>query len=347
MRFKAGRKTIDLYMKLFVTFVYSIIIEDSPKMKRILKYLAFILIFVLLILVIAGLVINAKGIPIYENKAPELVVVPDSASIAEGARMASMLCAQCHGSPDGRLGGNHMVDAAEFGEIHAPNITRHPVHGITGYTDGELAYLLRTGIKKNGEYAPPYMVKFPLLSDNDMKNVISFLKSDHIYVQPSENVEPKSKPNLFTKVLTNTVMKPLPYPTVQIPDPDESDPVSLGKYLATAKFDCYSCHSESFVTANPMEPHKSPGFFGGGNPIPDLDGRIMLSANLTMDNETGLGQWSEADFIRTVKLGIRPDGTQVRYPMLPFTLLTEKEISAIWAYLKTIPVISNPKDHTP
>ena len=170
-------------------------------MKRLLKYLGILLLFVFVLVILAGLVINAKGIPQYENNAPDLTITADSAGIAEGARMASLLCTQCHGSPDGRLGGNHMVDAAEFGEIHAPNITQHPDYGITAYSDGELAYLLRTGIKKNGYFAPPYMVKFPHLSDDDLSNMIAFLRSDHPMVQASDNPSVESKPNFLTKML--------------------------------------------------------------------------------------------------------------------------------------------------
>ncbi len=316
-------------------------------MKRFFKYFGLLVLLIIAIAILAGIVINAKGIPFYENKAPDLTISVDSAGIAEGARMASMLCVSCHGSNDGRLGGNHMVDAAEFGEIHAPNITQHPTFGITDYTDGEIAYLLRTGIKKDGQYAPPYMVKLPLMSDEDLHNVIAFLRSDHPMVQPSDNDEPLSKPNFLTKMLSKIAFKPLPYPDQPIPEPDRSDKVSWGRYLATAKFDCFSCHSADFKTLNPMEPHKTPGFMGGGNPIPDLEGMIILSANLTMDKETGLGNWTEAEFMRTVKLGIRPDGSQVRFPMLPYTLLTDEELSAIWAYLQTVPVIRNPNDQTP
>ena len=139
-------------------------------------------------------------------------------------------------------------------------------------------------------------------------------------------------------------MKPLPYPEGPVTAPDPSDRVAWGQYLATAKLDCFSCHSKSFTTLNPMVPEKTPGFMGGGNPIPDLEGDIILSSNLTMDRETGLGEWSEDQFIKAVKLGILPDGNQVRYPMLPYTLMTEDEIKAIWSYLETVPVIINPKD---
>ena len=60
----------------------------------------------------------------------------------------------------------------EFGEIYAPNITKDTQYGIGGWTDAEIMYLLRTGIKRDGSYVPPYMAKLPMLSDEDMASII-------------------------------------------------------------------------------------------------------------------------------------------------------------------------------
>ena len=54
-----------------------------------------------------------------------------------------------------------MPDTKVFGEIHSANITQHTEYGITKYTDGELAYLFRTGILKDGQYAPPVDAEIP------------------------------------------------------------------------------------------------------------------------------------------------------------------------------------------
>ena len=67
----------------------------------------------------------------------------------------------------------------------------------------------------------------------------------------------------------------------------------------------------------------------------------MLSANLTPD-ETGLASWSQADFIRAIRTGIRPDNTVVMYPMTPLPELTDADAGAIYAYLHTVPKIHNP-----
>ncbi len=92
-------------------------------MKRILKWAG---IAVLAILVLIGgflAYIGMSPIPSYENKAPELKIEVTEARVAEGARIASMMCANCHRSEDRRLGGNLMPDAADFGEVHAANTT--------------------------------------------------------------------------------------------------------------------------------------------------------------------------------------------------------------------------------
>ena len=135
--------------------------------------------------------------------------------------------------------------------------------------------------------------------------------------------------------------KPLPYPTEEIKAPSIQDKVAFGKYLATGKVDCFGCHSPSFETMNIMEPEKTPGFFSGGNAMPDMEGVIINTANLTMDKETGLGNWSEQQFIEAVRFAKRPDGKALRFPMQPFPEMTAEEASAIWAYLQTVPVIKH------
>ena len=310
-----------------------------------MKFIGIILAVLVLVVIVFVLYINFSKIPYYKNEAPDLFVELDSTRIAEGARIASMMCAQCHGSSDGKMGGGYMADAGQFGEVYAANITQHPKLGITNYTDGELVYLLRTGIKKDGQYAPPWMPKYPHMSDEDISSLVAFLRSDHPLVQPSDNNPPEIKPSFFAKfLLTIGAFKPLPYPEGKVNSPDPTDQIAFGRYLSTAKFECFSCHSAAFKTVNVIQPELSEGYFGGGNELYDKDLNLILSANLTMDEETGLGTWDKAGFIRTVKYGMRPDGTPLRYPMMPYPGLTDEEVSAIWAYLQTIPVIHNPND---
>ncbi len=314
-------------------------------MKKVLNIIGIILGVVVLLLAIGASVIHFGGIPGYEVNAPDLKVEADSAMIAEGKRLATMVCGNCHRADNGKLEGKWMPDLpTQFGKSWAANITHHPNSRLAGYTDGEMAYLLRTGVKRDGNYAPPWMPKFPLLSDYDIHSIIAFLRSEQPELEPSDKAQPACEPSFLTKFLCRVVFKPLPYPTQKIEAPSVEDKVAYGRYLATGKVDCFGCHSPSFETMNIMEPEKTPGFMSGGNAMPNLTGVIINTANLTMDKETGLGTWTEDQFVEAVRFAQRPDGKPLRYPMVPFAAMTEEEARAIWAYLQTVPVIRNDVD---
>jgi mono/diheme cytochrome c family protein len=315
-------------------------------MKKVLKIMGYVLGAVVLIGGIGAAYIHFSGIPSYEVKLPDYPAFKaDSTMIAEGKRLATMVCNQCHQASNGKLEGKYMADLPTmFGKVWAPNITGHAEYGSGRYSNAELAYLLRTGVKRDGKFAPPWMPKFPHLSDQDLQNVIAYLRSDEPELAPSEVVQPAPQPSFFAKFLCRVAFKPLPYPEKAIEAPPISDKVAYGKYLVTAKVDCYGCHSQSFETTNIMEPEKTPGYLGGGNPMPDLEGNIVVTRNLTHDKETGLGNWTEEQFVLALKTGIRPSGPALRYPMTPYTGLTDEEAKAIWAYLQTVPAIHNKVD---
>lgn len=309
-------------------------------MKKVLKVLGILAGVIVLLVVIGASTIHFSGIPTYEVKAPDLKVTGDSAMIAEGKRLSAMLCSNCHMAPNGKMEGKYMPDLPpEFGKSWSANITHHPESKLTGYTDGELAYLFRTGVKRDGSYAPPWMPKFPHLSDYDLHSIIAYLRSEQLELEASNKAQSACQPSFLMKFLCRVAFKPLPYPTEEIKAPPIEDKVAYGKYMATGKVDCFGCHSPSFETMNIMEPEKTPGFFSGGNPMPNLEGVVIPTANLTMDKETGIGNWTEEQFIKAVRFGQRPDGRALRYPMEPYAVMTEEEAATIWAYLQTIPVI--------
>ncbi|HLP33520.1 MAG TPA: cytochrome c, partial [Bacteroidia bacterium] len=217
----------------------------------------------------------------------------------------------------------------------------HPEAGIGKWTDGELYVLLRTGLKPDGKYLPPYMPKFPLVADEDLKDIIAWLRSDGYALQAAENEAPDSEPSFVTKLLCRVAFKPLPIPEQEIKRPDTNDLVALGKYIVDGQIACFACHSKDFKTMNVLEPTKSEGYCGGGNPLLNLNGEIVPSSNITMDKETGIGNYTEEQFINAVKYNKKTDGTLLRYPMVPHSALTDYEVKAIFAYLKTVPVISN------
>jgi mono/diheme cytochrome c family protein len=314
-------------------------------MNKALKIIAIIIGSVFFIWLCFYAYIYYDGIPKYEANPPSITVTADSAMIAEGRRHAQMVCNQCHMGKNGTLEGAEMQDIpAIFGQAWAANITKHEKYGVGRYTDGELIYLLRTGIKRDGNYAPPWMPKFPHLSDSDMHNIVAYLRSDAPELAPSDTLQPPSRPSWLAKFLAHVAFKPLPYPTGPIQAPPITDKVAYGKYLAVGKVDCYGCHSPDFKNIDIMNPEATPGYFSGGNPMPNKEKEIVHTRNLTPDKATGIGNWTEAQFIKAVKHGLRDGKPALQYPMTPYTQLTDEEASAIWAYLQTIPAIHHDID---
>nr|WP_245571772.1 c-type cytochrome [Microvirga subterranea] len=112
-----------------------------------------------------------------------------------------------------------------------------------------------------------------------------------------------------------------------------------GEYLVSI-MDCGGCHTPGIFLGKPdME-----RFLGGsevGFQIPGLG--IFYPPNLTPDPETGLGQWSEADIIRAVRNGVRPDGRQLA-PVMPYqsySKLTDADAKALAGYLRSLKPVKN------
>ena len=312
-------------------------------MRKALKGLGYFVLAAIVLTSALALYVAISGIPSYAPRNVNLKVQTSPARVERGRKYASMLCIDCHLDPStGRLSGKHLADLPSvFGVAFSKNITRDPVYGIGSWSDGELAYLLRTGITRTGRYAPPWMPKYPQMSDDDLESVIAFLRSDDPVTAPAAVKPPGvSKPSFLTKLLTHVTFKPLPYPRAPIQTPSESDQVAYGRYLSV-NLGCFACHSANFRTNNELQPEKSAGYMGGGNSLQDQSGQVVLSANLTPD-ETGLANWNEADFTRAIRTGIRPDNTVLMYPMSPLPELTDADAGAIYAYLRTVPKIHNP-----
>jgi len=114
-------------------------------------------------------------------------------------------------------------------------------------------------------------------------------------------------------------------PTAALAETSDDAIVERGAYLARAG-NCVSCHSRPDGAK-----------FAGGVAIKSPFG-TMYSTNITPDPDTGIGNWTEEDFAKALRQGIRKDGAHL-YPSMPyteFTKLTDDDVSAIWAYLQTV-----------
>ena len=101
-----------------------------------------------------------------------------------------------------------------------------------------------------------------------------------------------------------------------------------GAYLAAAA-GCADCHTD--------RPHGG-RLYAGGRALTTPFG-TFYAPNITPDLETGIGQWSDAQFLNALREGVRPDGSNY-FPVFPypsFTKITDEDARAIKAYLFTQP----------
>ena len=108
----------------------------------------------------------------------------------------------------------------------------------------------------------------------------------------------------------------------------QADIVKRGEYLAKAA-DCVVCHTT-----------KDGDAFAGGLPFPAPSG-TLYSTNITADKDTGIGNYSDQDFLNAVQRGVRKDGARL-YPAMPYTsytFMTDADVLAIKAYLFSLPAV--------
>jgi cytochrome c553 len=134
-------------------------------------------------------------------------------------------------------------------------------------------------------------------------------------------------------------MRALPQPVEQVAQPDLSTPLSRGKYLVDMAA-CADCHTR----ANHGKP--APGLeFAGGRDFSGPWGPLA-SANITPDS-TGIGSYSEETFVKALRTGFA--GKRQLNTLMPWQIysgLTDEDLKAMFAYLKTLPAVSHRVDNS-
>jgi mono/diheme cytochrome c family protein len=108
----------------------------------------------------------------------------------------------------------------------------------------------------------------------------------------------------------------------------EQDAVTRGEYLVRAG-GCFSCHTAAGGQK-----------LAGGRALATPFG-TFYSPNITPDPETGIGRWTDTEFLRALREGVRPDGTNY-FPVFPypsFSRITNSDAMAIKAYLFSLPAV--------
>jgi mono/diheme cytochrome c family protein len=106
-----------------------------------------------------------------------------------------------------------------------------------------------------------------------------------------------------------------------------------GEYVARSG-GCLGCHTEDKKGAVP---------FAGGRALKTPFG-TFFGPNITPHPQAGIGKWTEADFVRAMRHGRRPDGANYfpAFPYPSFTKINDSDLRDLWAYLRTLPQSSQP-----
>jgi cytochrome c553 len=251
----------------------------------------------------------------------EIHALSDPAVIARGKHLAESYgaCVECHGHD---LGGKPGEDIGPLGVIPAPNLTTGKGGVGARYSDGELARLLRHGVRASGQslrFMPAQDVSW--WPDDDLQALISFLRS----VPPVDRTMDETQIGLLGKVLDR--LDALPLDVARHIDHGAARPKTLpaqptADYGALLARSCVGCHGEHF----------------SGGKIPGAPANIPIPANIT-PHETGLAAATEADWNRLLDTGIKRNG-QALDPFMPIQTLralNAVERSALWKFLRALP----------
>ena len=254
----------------------------------------------------------------------ERVAIPTQpAFIARGHHLAIISgCIDCHGE---NLSGRVFFENVMIGRFVAPNLTKGNGGSGGRFSDQDWVRAIRHGVRPDGK---PLLVmpskQYYALSDADLGALIAYLET----IPPVDNELPSSAVSPIGRALMLT-MKDLPLLPAERIDHNAARPlapaigvtVEYGKYLAVR---CTGCHGENL----------------SGGKIPGTPPDWPPALNLTPYPGAALAQWSEAQFVSTLRTGVTPRGNQFDTKYMPWKVLgqmTDDEMKALWLYLKSLP----------
>ncbi|HYG39640.1 MAG TPA: c-type cytochrome [Cytophagales bacterium] len=317
-------------------------------MKKVKKVILYGVLTLALVISAAILFVRFGQPKVSEASDLKVEGTPQQIQRGEYLAMNVLNCIDCHSQRDFSVFAGPIVPGTEGqggevfdeslglpGTLYSKNITPH---NLGNWTDGEIYRLITTGVKKDGEPIFPFMPYpgFSHLDQEDVKSVIAYLRT----LKPIANEVKESEVNFPV----NLIMRTLPKDCTPGKKPSPSNQVEYGKYLVTVAA-CGDCHT----------PQENGQFniamaFAGGNEFPLQGFGIVRSMNITPDKETGIGTWTEEMFLNKFKNPEMPHNKGVKVnkgefqtimPWTNYARMTDEDINAIYAYLKTVKPITN------
>jgi mono/diheme cytochrome c family protein len=249
----------------------------------------------------------------------------DSATLAAGARVARIRgCVDCHGEA---LTGDTVIDVGAIGRIVATNLTPGENGVGATYTEDDWVRAIRSGVRPDGSVLLVMPSnEYREMGPEDVGALVSWLMaappraSDPV----EQTVGPLGRLLYLAGQVPLVAAELIDHDDARFSQPDAAVTIEYGAYLATS---CTACHRSDFA----------------GGPFAGLPPESPDPANITPDVATGIGAWTEADFVTFFSTGARPDGRQVDPAFMPWTLgaaMTVLEKKALWTYLNSLPPVS-------
>lgn len=295
-------------------------------MKTVFKWLGIVLGSLIGLVLVAGVVLyvigNARLNKTYDIPPSNITLPTDAASIEFGKHRAETLCEGCHTAD--LSGENNWFNAGPLGTIDSANLTSGAGGVGSTFTTEDYVRAIRHGIGPDNK--PLFMtavVSTSNLSDKDLGAIIAYLKTippvDH--KTNGKHFTPLAKIMFGAGMLGNLPAEVVSH-DLHVTAPERAVTAEYGKYLVDTN-DCRVCHGQNL----------------NGGPYPDPTIK-KISPNLTPGGEPGL--WTEAQFINTIRTGKTPGGHELSelMPWKVYARFEDDELKAIWAYLQTLPKLS-------
>ena len=286
-------------------------------------FLGFLLIIVVLIVAVLG-VLYAIGSARLNKKfaVPHqaLAIPADAASVARGRHLSIAVakCVDCHGAD---LGGRVFLDVPPF-RLVALNLTRGNGGVGASLADADFARAIRDGVGPDGRgLVVMPSSDYQYLSDADLADIIAFVKSVPPVDRqlPATDVRPLGRILLGAGQLPQSDATMIDHSMTHLASVPEAATVEYGHYMAQTG-GCIGCH----------------GAHLSGGAVPGVPADFPHAQNIT---PTGIGRWSDADLVRALRTGKRPDGTTInRFMPWEYTAqLDDTEMKALVLYLRSVP----------
>lgn len=267
------------------------------------------------------------------------------------------VCVDCHSTRDwskyagpirpGTIGkGGDSFTPAENPDLPGSFYGRNITPAVLGdWSDGEVVRAITTGVNKQGDPLFPLMpyLSYGAMDRDDVESIVAYMRT----LTPI----PSHVPERSLQFPMQFIVRTIPQPARFQPRPPASDKVAYGRYLVETAA-CQDCH-----TPRDSQGQRVPGRdFAGGAEFRFPEGGVVRTANITPDADSGIGTWSEPQFVDKFKafdgspdqvltsVADRQQNTVM--PWKQYAGMTREDLSAIDAFLRAqSPVLNRVEKH--